>query len=159
MSQIFRRILAGWKDYKYRFSPWLAVNLGRQIERSSQKSLNFILKSENEYTQDLLNLFTDFAPPNILLLYKDNLVRADHFRVLHKFNADILLQKWGFTIEVRPSLILGGGRGVFVTQGRVSQGQIVGLYPGVVYQTGQPIMFQSIQNPYILRYKLQEQFV
>jgi hypothetical protein len=38
--------------------------------------------------------------------------------------------KMGFIIDRAPSLIEGGGTGVFVTDGVARKGQLVALYPG-----------------------------
>ncbi len=61
----------------------------------------------------------------------------------------------GFSLQVGPSS-LGPkvGRGVFVAPGvrDIPKGKVVALYPGTVYEAGQPILLQSVANQYILRY-------
>ena len=58
----------------------------------------------------------------------------------------------GFNLELRPSSITGIlGKGVFVKCGTVQRGQIVCLYPGLVYQPHQPVLIASIRNAYIFR--------
>ena len=78
--------------------------------------------------------------------------RRKHFHHLHRSNGLVLLRQWGFELSVRPSL-LGeeAGLGVFVSRGSVPAGATAALYPGTVYEPGQPVLLQSVANQYILR--------
>ena len=144
----FKSLSRKWSSYKYRFLPWLALNLkSRRILPIRQK---FTIHPDEKYLQDLKELFTSFARPDYTLLFKGS-KRWDHFRDLGKLNRLHILEQWGFVVGVGKSRIPGAGRGVFVTKGSVKEGQIVALYPGCVYQPNQPILLQSIGNPYILR--------
>lgn len=50
-------------------------------------------------------------------------------------------QSLGYAIERRTSNILGAGKGVFVSRGKVSAGSIVALYPGKSIDTLAAILF------------------
>jgi hypothetical protein len=64
---------------------------------------------------------------------------------------ELLLRKWGFSLKRCHSNIPNAGRGVYVVKGRIKAGQMSSIYPGVVYYPGEPLFFQSIMNPFILR--------
>lgn len=57
----------------------------------------------------------------------------------------------GYQVEKRPSLLSGGGQGLFVTSGVVPRGSLVALYPGTVYWPFEPILLQSISNRFVFR--------
>ncbi len=57
-----------------------------------------------------------------------------HGRHVHEECLEQMYQCLGFCIERRASTISGGGRGVFVTQGKVSKGTVVALYPGLYFE-------------------------
>ena len=150
------RLELWWKSYKYRFAPWLAWNLKKELVKSEKKlptahALKDVLRSEQILVQELITLLTAFERPTVTLLFRDNQSRREHFQELHQRNSEILLKSWGFDLEVRKSRIEGAGNGVFVRRGRVCKGQVASLYPGLVYDPFQPILFQSIGNPYILK--------
>lgn len=71
--------------------------------------------------------------------------------VLYRSNLKRMKNSVGFVMERKPSLIPAGGTGVFVTGGQVPPGTVVSMYPGTVYRGGEPIMFQSLANPFIFR--------
>ncbi|KAG7227132.1 hypothetical protein INR49_013930 [Caranx melampygus] len=62
-----------------------------------------------------------------------------------------MLQALGFCIDRQPSSLPFAGTGVFVTKGFVPKGATVALYPGTVYQAYEPILIQSIRNPFVFR--------
>lgn len=66
---------------------------------------------------------------------------------------DLQLQTMGFCLHKYPSSIPEAGHGVKVLRGHVQRGQIVALYPGSVYEPGDPILLQSIRNCFILKRK------
>ncbi|ESO06991.1 hypothetical protein HELRODRAFT_77053, partial [Helobdella robusta] len=57
----------------------------------------------------------------------------------------------GFRLCRSESRIEGGGVGVFVSSGKINSGSIVALYPGLIYNPGEPIFLPSIGNQYIFR--------
>lgn len=152
MTQILDLFKKSWKSYKYRFLPWLAFNLPQEIKTHSAE----FLKADDTYIQELYELFQAFTKPKLDLLFRDNAKRMAHFLELHKVNNKTMLEKFGFTIGAQMSNIPGlNGLGVYVTQGSISKGQLVALYPGAIYEPFQPILFQSIGNQYILRQVLE----
>ncbi|XP_069127293.1 SET domain-containing protein 9-like isoform X2 [Argopecten irradians] len=71
--------------------------------------------------------------------------------IQYKRNLRVMKECVGFTTERKPSLIPGGGTGVFVTEGEVPQGTVVSMYPGTIYRPGEPVLLQSLANPFIFR--------
>ena len=139
-----------WRDYKYRFLPWILFNLRSELIRSQAKS-HLPLKSAESYVQELTLLLSS------LTLYDPNF--NDHAKKdlisIHEENTKRLFHHSGFRLEVSvseiPELSKTKSLGVFLTYGSVSTGQIVALYPGTIYQPNQPLFFQSLNNSYILR--------
>ena len=146
---LLKSLAAQWSQYKYRFLPWLALNLQSQRIQPAQQT--FAISPDEEYVQHLKILFRKFSRPQYELLFRDNVLRRDNFCSLSRTHRQVVLDESGFILTIRDSLIPGAGRGVFVTEGRVREGQLVALYPGCVYQPSQPILLQSLGNPYILR--------
>ncbi|XP_022097136.1 SET domain-containing protein 9-like isoform X2 [Acanthaster planci] len=72
-------------------------------------------------------------------------------RVGYNAGLDVMQRMLGFTIERQPSSIPGGGTGVFVTRGTIPAETVVAMYPGTVYKSWEPILLQSITNPFIFR--------
>ncbi|XP_038068498.1 SET domain-containing protein 9-like [Patiria miniata] len=64
---------------------------------------------------------------------------------------EVMQRMLGFTIERQPSSITGGGTGVFVTRGTIPAETVVAMYPGTVYKSWEPILLQSVANPFIFR--------
>ncbi|XP_074545195.1 SET domain-containing protein 9 [Halichoeres trimaculatus] len=152
-----------WKSYRHRFVPWIALNLSknektlRQVkERSKDKQV-----PDEEVSQTLLKLFTVLLRSH-LADYGE--LRAAHTHFLRQVTseenikgwirvsgADAMLQCMGFCVERKPSTVPSAGTGVFVTKGFVPKGATVAMYPGTVYQVFEPILLQSIRNPFVFR--------
>lgn len=64
---------------------------------------------------------------------------------------EVMEDVFGYNIQRKPSLLSGGGEGLFVTQGVVPRGSLVALYPGTIYWPYEPILFQSIANQFVFR--------
>ena len=95
-----------WKNYKYRFAPWLALNLPQKAK--PQDLTSFVDKSCLE--SELLTLLHQFqTPPDELVLRKK--LSQPCFAECHAKNSEILHQNWGFQLEVKSSTIKNGGRG------------------------------------------------
>lgn len=150
------RVQNKWKSYRHRFVPWVVLNLSknektlRQVtERSEDK-----LVSDEEVTRSLLKLFRV-----LLNIHGANHRSAQtHFvpqitgeKEQHGADQDAMLQCLGFCIDRRPSSLPLAGTGVFVTKGFVPKGTTVAMYPGTVYQPYEPILLQSIRNPFVFR--------
>ncbi|XP_019642137.1 PREDICTED: SET domain-containing protein 9-like [Branchiostoma belcheri] len=111
-----RRLRARWQAYRYRFVPWIAVNLKDRKVRSVPKG-----------TQD--KIIPDSAVLSTL----------------------VMLKTLGFCTERKESSLVGAGRGVFVTRGTVPAKTVVSMYPGTMYYPFEPILLQSIANPFVFR--------
>lgn len=59
---------------------------------------------------------------------------------------------FGFKLFKANSKVKNAGFGVFIN-GKVSQGSIVAIYPGTVYERSDPIFIQSFRNKFILKRK------
>lgn len=157
-----KRFLDKWKSYKYRFVPWVALNLSknektlRQVtERSTDK-----LAPDEEVSRALLQLFgvlfqthwsKDQVPRREHAHFKRSTGRDDRCQRGPVCGHEAMFQTLGFCIDRKPSSLPFAGTGVFVTKGFVPKGGIVALYPGTVYQAYEPIFFQSIRNPFVFR--------
>ncbi|XP_068594342.1 SET domain-containing protein 9 [Cebidichthys violaceus] len=158
-----KRFQNKWKSYRHRFVPWVALNLSknentlRQVtERSKDK-----LVPDEEVSQSLLQLFR-------FLLRSHGADRGDLRALQTHFLGQItseedqcggnpvcgdgaMLQSLGFCLDRKPSSLPSAGTGVFVTKGSVPKGATVAMYPGTVYQAYEPILLQSIRNPFVFR--------
>ncbi|XP_071138833.1 SET domain-containing protein 9-like isoform X1 [Mytilus edulis] len=136
---IFRYLKNKWKNYRYRFTPWIIMNLKERKVRDVQKGQNDKLISD----EHVLKFFTNFlsklenSPTEEETIYNKN---------LNKMRADL-----GFVTERKPSVLPNGGIGVFVTHGSVEPGTVVSMYPGLIYSPHEPKLFQSLLNPFIFR--------
>ncbi|KAB5543344.1 hypothetical protein PHYPO_G00077990 [Pangasianodon hypophthalmus] len=154
-----------WKCYRHRFVPWIALNLRknertlRQVKhRAEDKRLD-----DAQVLESLTSLFTE-------LLRNDASNQTEQLRLLpassrrHYYithNAavrspevaprEIMLHTLGFCVEKMASSLPDAGVGVFIAQGQVSKGVPVAMYPGTIYQADEPILFQSIRNPFVFR--------
>ncbi|XP_047445478.1 SET domain-containing protein 9 [Mugil cephalus] len=158
-----RRFQDKWKSYRHRFVPWVVLNLSknektlRQVTKSSKDKL----VPDDEVSQSLLKLFGD-----LLKSYGANRmeIRGAQARFFPQQTSeddqdgryamcvhDAMLQSLGFFIERKPSTLPFAGTGVFVTRGFVPKGVTVAMYPGTIYQPYEPILLQSIRNPFIFR--------
>ncbi|XP_061746229.1 SET domain-containing protein 9 [Nerophis ophidion] len=64
---------------------------------------------------------------------------------------DAMFRSLGFCIERKRSTLPYAGCGVFVSRGVVPKGATVAMYPGTIYQPYEPILLQSIRNPFVFR--------
>ncbi|XP_034038767.1 SET domain-containing protein 9 [Thalassophryne amazonica] len=137
-----KRFQTKWKSYRHRFVPWVVLNISknektlRHVTESSQDKL----VPDEEVSRSLVRLFS------ALLGIDRTAVRAD------PGGGDPMLeQALGFSIDRRPSTLPFAGTGVFVSSGAVPKGATVAMYPGTVYQPYEPILLQSIRNPFVFR--------
>ncbi|XP_026169626.1 SET domain-containing protein 9 [Mastacembelus armatus] len=152
-----------WKSYRHRFVPWVVLNLSK-----NEKTLRHVrerwedkLVPDEEVTRSLLKLFTV-----LLRSYGANggELPAVHTGFLKQAASEewqpgedpdcghgAMLQSLGFCIDRKPSTLPFAGTGVFVTKGFVPKGATVAMYPGTVYQAYEPILLQSIRNPFVFR--------
>ncbi|XP_007890427.2 SET domain-containing protein 9 [Callorhinchus milii] len=171
---MLQRFLSKWRSYRHRFVPWIALNLNknqRTLRSVMDDSLDKVI-SDHVVQTSLIQLFhalfvsdlsnqTEFLnllPENIQSKYQNVLPQSitetgngiKGNRV--DFNSgDAMFETLGFSINRATSSLSLAGRGVFVTAGTVPKGAVVSMYPGSVYQQYNPILFQSICNPFIFR--------
>lgn len=152
-----------WKSYRHRFVPWIVLNLSknektlRQVkERSKDK-----LVSDEAVTRSLLKLFrvlpgSRWKDHEELRAVKTPFQRQET-REEQQCGAqlvcghDAMFRSLGFCIDRKPSVLPFAGTGVFVTRGVVPRGVTVAMYPGTVYRAYEPVLLQSIRNPFIFR--------
>lgn len=148
MSDLIKLISSKWKTYKFRFVPWIILNLNTEKNRSQRlvSGRNQVKELSAEEVKRVFESLFEKLPQYVSL--KENF---SLYKELHKENLNILLKHSGFNLETGPSTISGAGNGVFVKSGKVKAGSLVALYPGTVYLPHQPIFLQSICNPYIFR--------
>ncbi|XP_054889233.1 SET domain-containing protein 9 [Poeciliopsis prolifica] len=149
-----RRFREKWRSYRHRFVPWVVFNLSKNektLRRVTEPSEDKVVPDE-QVSQSLLGLF------RALLRNSGGLVLGAHTNSTPRFplhqqqnEADVLLQTLGFCIERRPSSLALAGTGVFVARGFVPKGATVAMYPGTIYQPYEPILLQSIRNPFVFR--------
>ncbi|XP_004703666.1 SET domain-containing protein 9 [Echinops telfairi] len=175
-GRLLRGLWQRWGRYKYRFVPWIAMNLNhnpRTLRYVPEESKDKVI-SDEEVLGSLLKVFqalflNDFhkqsdiltvLPETVQLKYQD-LAAVQHQRVNLLENRDqqqnifkaeeVLYQTLGFNVARAASSLITAGKGVFVTKGFVPKGAVVSMYPGTVYQKYEPVFFQSIGNPFIFR--------
>ncbi|NXJ65156.1 SETD9 protein, partial [Rostratula benghalensis] len=164
-----------WDGYKYRFVPWLALNLRRKrrtLRYVPESSQDKIISDEDVFETLLktfkalfINDFSRQAP--ILALFPE--IRCKYMELLtveqkqSEGNScdpqsqcvfspeEVLFNTLGFSITRDRSSLVSAGTGVFVTKGFVPKGTLISMYPGTVYRKHEPIFFQSLGNPFIFR--------
>ncbi len=158
-----KRFKNKWRSYRHRFVPWVVLNLSknektlRQVtERSKDK-----LVPDEEVSQNLVKLFgvllrSHWAKHGELQAAQTHFLRRvtieeDQCDRIPVCGNDAMLQTLGFCIDRKPSTLSFAGTGVFVTKGFVPKGATVAMYPGTVYQAYEPILLQSIRNPFVFR--------
>ncbi|NXR05806.1 SETD9 protein, partial [Semnornis frantzii] len=174
-AAMLRALRRRWDVYKYRFVPWIVLNLRRKrrtlryVPESSQDKII----SDGDVFETLVKIFkalfiNDFNRqahilallPEIKCNYLELLnVEQKRLRVTscnhqnqHAFSPEeVLFNTLGFTVRRDQSSLVSAGTGVFVTKGFVPKGTVVSMYPGTVYRKHEPIFFQSLGNPFIFR--------
>ncbi|XP_041848770.1 SET domain-containing protein 9 [Melanotaenia boesemani] len=148
-----------WRSYRHRFVPWVVFNLSKNektLRKVTERSDDKLIPDE-QVSQSLLKLFR-------ALLRSRGQIRSAQTHVLPRFSSkqeqydeypasgqDFMLQNLGFCIDRKRSSLPSAGTGVFVTVGFVPKGATVAMYPGTIYQPYEPILLQSIRNPFVFR--------
>ncbi|NXS07601.1 SETD9 protein, partial [Neodrepanis coruscans] len=172
---VLRALRWRWGCYKYRFVPWVAINLRRQrrtLRYVPEGSQDKIISDEDVF-ETLLKTFkalfiNDLSrQAGVLALLPE--VKCQYLELLtseqnrlkvtscshqshHVFSPEeVLYNTLGFTVSRHQSSLVSAGTGVFVTKGFVPKGTVVSMYPGTVYRKHEPIFFQSLGNPFIFR--------
>ncbi|KAL7848261.1 hypothetical protein AOLI_G00229790 [Acnodon oligacanthus] len=154
-----------WKSYRHRFVPWMVLNL-RRNERTL-RHVNDRAKDKPIEDGEVLRTLTSFFTALLRNDWKKQteqlglLPAISQEKYLGKQNDLIgmpkvapcatMLHTLGFCIERKASSLPSAGIGVFVTEGQVPKGVTVAMYPGTVYQADEPILIQSIGNPFVFR--------
>lgn len=156
MFSLFQRIKLKWLQYRYRFVPWIALNLNQRSARTVDQGHSDKLNADHVVLHSILGLFSGFhqfyQPEQKICLetaYKA-LASRDPAKIA-RLNSQATGALLGFTVERGPSTLPQGGTGVFVTSGCVPKGSVVAFYPGTVYYPHEAIFFQSIGNSFIFR--------
>ncbi|XP_039999208.1 SET domain-containing protein 9 [Xiphias gladius] len=152
-----------WKSYRHRFVPWVALNLSknektlRQVTEGSKDKL----VPDEEVSQSLLKLFrvllrshgANHAEPRAPQTHFPRQVTDEEVQYGGNPGCghDAMFHSLGFCIDRKTSTLPFAGTGVFVTKGFVPKGATVAMYPGTVYQVYEPILLQSIRNPFVFR--------
>ncbi|KAJ8040742.1 SET domain-containing protein 9 [Holothuria leucospilota] len=164
-----RRLKAFWESYKYRFVPWIVANLKNRSARSVSSSQDDIL-THVEVEESLLDFFNALARNDRLPSYGMETERSCQdlesksesegrqftrgsckMKKKKKDPLEVMFENCGFAIECSPSRLKGGGTGVLVTKGVIPRNSVVAMYPGTVYLPSEPILLQSVGNPFIFR--------
>ncbi|XP_073538230.1 SET domain-containing protein 9 isoform X1 [Phyllobates terribilis] len=165
---VLRAILSRWRSYRYRFVPWVALNLtrNRRTLRCVSAGRGDKVVADDDVSSSLVTFFRvlftwDIKKQTELLTLLPSTTRAmypapdasgQQHRPHHTVHPEDAIYKClGFCIDRRPSSMEAAGTGVFVSKGFVPKGAVVSMYPGAVYQNYEPIFFQSIGNPFIFR--------
>ncbi|XP_055357521.1 SET domain-containing protein 9-like [Paramacrobiotus metropolitanus] len=140
---MWRNVAEWWSSYKYRFVPWIAFYLRNRAIKLEKTA---VPPAELQATVAELAKYLDTTVRT---------ERRDPFAPLAKrikeISSTTLSEVMGFTLRVRKSRIPKAGRGVFVESGVVQPDTLVALYPGTVYDAGEPVLLQSFGNPYIIQ--------
>ena len=110
-----RRLSRAWSSYKYRFVPWIALNLN---EKTAVK-----VEQSDIYSQDELvaSLVITLSSLEQYTSWREDLTLYDS---LHAANQVSLLNEVGFSVSRRQSSIPGAGTGVFIQRGAVNKGDL-----------------------------------
>lgn len=136
---MFKELKSFWKNYRYRFTPWQALNFNRHAV-PIENQVQCLVINDDTLTQELRLLLKDFRPPNYICVFRDSAERREEFHICNSINTNVIRQNWGYELCLKRSGITGAGQGVFVQSGSISKGQIVALYSGTIYLPSQPIL-------------------
>lgn len=156
---VLRRFRSKWKSYKHRFVPWVVFNLSKNektLRKVRERSKDKLVPDE-EVSRSLLMLFRALlrshgGPHGHFQTHLPQLKSEEEpFGGDPACGQNAMLQSLGFCIERKSSTLPFAGNGVFVSSGFVPKGATVAMYPGTVYQPYEPILLQSIRNPFVFR--------
>ncbi|KAG9488461.1 hypothetical protein GDO78_007977 [Eleutherodactylus coqui] len=167
-ASVFRVFLTRWRSYKYRFVPWVALNVARnrrtlrhvpagccdKVIADAEVCSSLVPFFQHLFTSDITKQkeLLSLLPSSTRAMYPapDASHQQQCLQATLSAN-DIMYKSLGFSIDRQPSSLNAAGTGVFVSRGFVPKGALVSMYPGAVYQNYEPIFFQSIGNPFIFR--------
>ncbi|GAU99453.1 hypothetical protein RvY_10456-2 [Ramazzottius varieornatus] len=145
---MWRNLLEWWSSYRHRFVPWIVLRMRARKSLLKAEKIPNVPAAELQATVGELVKYLDSIPVGVR--------RGDPFassaqRLKDLENTHNLTEIMGFSLELRKSRIPKSGRGVFVASGVVQPDTLVALYPGTVYDAGEPVLLQSFGNPYIIQ--------
>ncbi|ESO88293.1 hypothetical protein LOTGIDRAFT_126320 [Lottia gigantea] len=146
---MLKRLIEKWKQYRYRLVPWIALNMNERTIRAVPTKTADAIIPQSEAIGSLEKIFQAFEESTYVKQSKEQ--SPSHLEKVHHQSLGVLQNTFGFTVERRPSNLIGGGVGVFVTTGEVPPNTVVALYPGTLYYNYEPILLQSLSNPFIFR--------
>lgn len=144
MIQSLKRL---WKNYKYRFVPWISLNIIREerkrllkIEKKPTKVKYY--QSDQESIKQLDSIRIDHVMKDDVLISNKELrctlveffgklssPKSSNYTMedVHEKNSSIFYEHFGFLLGRRKSIISSqAGLGVFVIEGTVKAGSLVG---------------------------------
>ncbi|XP_036361461.1 SET domain-containing protein 9-like isoform X1 [Octopus sinensis] len=152
-----------WRQYRHRFTPWLAFNWTNRTKRHVESPQSDKLIPDSFIREDLLRFCESlyrYETAKETFRNCEDFCKTTNFLSRNPFstNADIHLDSLalsheilGFTLERKSSSLSEAGGGIFVTKGSIPANTFVCLYPGTVYRVHDPLFFQSLKNQFIFR--------
>ncbi|XP_069601999.1 SET domain-containing protein 9 isoform X2 [Ranitomeya imitator] len=133
-STVLRAILSRWRSYKYRFVPWVALNLtrNRRTLRCVSAGRADKVVADDDVCSSLVTFFrvlftwdinaqTDLLsllPPTTRAMYPAPDTSGQQHKHHHSLHpADAIYASLGFYIDRQPSTMEAAGTGVFVSKG------------------------------------------
>ena len=102
----------------------------RQIKQIESKTNDKKEKLAFSQLAKLLKRLDKQVPQLSVREWRTILKRPEKQATLVALGRRAMKEAFGFELELRESHLVGGGRGVVVSEGHVHAGHIVGLYPG-----------------------------
>ncbi|KAL9951881.1 hypothetical protein ACROYT_G044621 [Oculina patagonica] len=133
---LYRKWIQKWRSYRYRFVPWIALNLRNRTVREVRSSDQDKTVPDSKVLQSLLTV--------LHALHNNDTPSPRNNQC-----SGVMYHALGYEIKRLDSSIPGAGKGVFVTNGKVPARSLVAFYPGTIYWPYEPILIQSIGNPFI----------
>jgi len=133
---VYRKCIEKWRSYRYRFVPWIAWNFLNRTVREVYSADKDKVIPDSKVLESLITVLRELQ----------NIEEKDR-----KSGTVVMYNALGYEIKRLDSTIPGAGKGVFVTRGKIPAGSLVALYPGTIYWPHEPILIQSIRNPFVFR--------
>ncbi|XP_024902994.1 SET domain-containing protein 9 isoform X3 [Pteropus alecto] len=156
-GRLLRGLRQRWRRYKYRFVPWIALNLGhnpRTLRYVPEESKDKVI-SDEDVLGTLLKVFqalfiNDFNKQSDILTMLPEPVKSKYQDLLSVQHPRVKLLEYRHHQQsiFKPEEILYKTLGFSVAQATSS---LISAGKGTVYQKYEPIFFQSIGNPFIFR--------
>ncbi|XP_023392969.1 SET domain-containing protein 9 isoform X2 [Pteropus medius] len=156
-GRLLRGLWQRWRRYKYRFVPWIALNLGhnpRTLRYVPEESKDKVI-SDEDVLGTLLKVFqalfiNDFNKQSDILTMLPEPVKSKYQDLLSVQHPRVKLLEYRHHQQsiFKPEEILYKTLGFSVAQATSS---LISAGKGTVYQKYEPIFFQSIGNPFIFR--------